>query len=87
LGKSSLAEFTAVRLFSSVTSHVTLKAGGLEEAFATLVAEVGAFIVVLFPVKDRRIPVCELSSTVFTFVNLPHPMALTLVKIISMQIF
>merc|ERR550532_2327889 len=30
---------------------------------------------VLFPVKDRRIPVCELSSTVFAFVNLPHPMA------------
>ena len=29
LGKSSLAEFTAVRLFPSVTSHVTLKAGGL----------------------------------------------------------
>ena len=41
----------------------------------------------LSPVKDCRIPVCELSSTVFAFVDLPHPMALTLVKIISMQIF
>ena len=79
LGKSSLAVFTTVRFFPSVTSHVTLKAGGLkncywswqfgywingwvgwrryqdlenphlEEAFATLVAEVGSFVVVLFP--------------------------------------
>jgi len=50
LGESSLAEFTAVRLFPSVTSHVALQTGGLEEAFATLVAEVGALVVVLFPV-------------------------------------
>merc|ERR1712080_375820 len=50
LGKSSLAVFTTVRFLPSVTSHVTLKAGGLEEAFSTLVAEVGAFVVVLFPV-------------------------------------
>jgi len=50
LGESSLAEFTAVRLFPCVTSHMTLQARGLEEAFATLVAEVCAFVVVLFPV-------------------------------------
>ena len=31
LGESSLAEFTAVRLFPSVTSHVALQAGGLSK--------------------------------------------------------
>jgi len=50
LGESSLAEFTAVRLFPCVTSHVTLQAGGLKESFTTLVAEVGPFVVMLFPV-------------------------------------
>ena len=56
-----------------MTSHVVLQAGGLKEAFATLVAKVGELVVVLFPVKDRGISVSELSSAIFTLVDLPHP--------------
>ena len=33
LGESSLAEFTAVRLFPSVTSHMALQTGGLRKNF------------------------------------------------------
>jgi len=73
LRESSFAKLTAVRLLPSVTSHVALQAGGLKEAFATLVAEVGSLVVVLFPVKDRGISVCEFSSAIFTLVDLSHP--------------
>jgi len=49
LRESPSTELTTVRLLSCVTPHMALQTRGLEEPFSTLVAEMGALIVVLFP--------------------------------------
>ena len=54
---------------------IIIKILHLKEAFATLVAKVGELVVVLFPVKDHGISVSELSSAIFTLVDLSHPVA------------
>ena len=43
-----------------------LKTGSFEKSFRTLWAEVSSLIVVLFPVENCRVPVCEFSPTIFT---------------------
>jgi len=78
LRESPSTELTTVRLLSCVTPHMALQTRGLEEPFSTLVAEMGALIVVLFPVKNCGVPVCEFSPTVFTLMDLSHPMTLNL---------
>ena len=55
------------------TSRVYLETGSFKETFATILAEMCPLIVVLFPVKNSRVSITELSATIFTLVDLPHP--------------
>ena len=55
------------------TSYVYLETRSFKETFPAVLTKVCPLIVVLFPVKNGRVPITELSATVFALVDLPHP--------------
>merc|ERR1711936_112544 len=72
LREASPTKFAVKRFLASVGSHVSLKTRRLEESLATVLAEVGPLVVVLFPVKNGGVPVAELSPAVLALVDLAH---------------
>ena len=75
LGETATTELAAIRLLSGVASHVPLQTGCFKEAFSTIAAEVGSFVVMLLSVQNGGIPIGELSSTILTLVDLAHAVA------------
>ena len=75
LRETATTELAAIRFLSGVTSHVPLQTGCFKEAFSTIAAEVGSFVVMLLSVENGGIPIGELSSTILTLVDLAHTVA------------
>merc|ERR1712218_625467 len=73
LGEAAPAELAVEGFLACVGPHVPLETGGFKETFATVLAEMCPLIVVLFPVKNRRVSITKLPAAVFTLVDLPHP--------------
>ena len=75
LRETATTELAAIRLLSGVTSHVPLQTGCFKEAFSTIAAEVGPFVVMLLSMQNGGIPIGELSSTILALVDLAHAVA------------